>query len=211
LQVATILSDDFHSTVSIISACVRPNGIPLLVTSINEAWCYHLDMKTWVRVYDPRYSTLDPSNSETSEVIGGSILASLESMARQRGGNIGSLAYLRHSGGKDAQGKAHVIGHLENQLVSSEMVNSPTEYKRLLFAYAQQLADEGAEFRLHELCMELLGPVNGQDSFINNNQIRSNWDPFIMGMSKRQLLKEILPILASNRALQRYVTEYGDA
>ncbi|CAB4382410.1 WD40 repeat-like protein [Rhizophagus irregularis] len=211
LQAATILSDDFHSTVSIISACVRPNGIPLLVTSINEAWCYHLDMKTWVRVYDPRYSTLDPSNSETSEVIGGSILASLESMARQRGGNIGSLAYLRHSGGKDTQGKAHVIGHLENQLVSSEMVNSPTEYKRLLFAYAQQLADEGAEFRLHELCMELLGPVNGQDSLINNNQTRSNWDPFIMGMSKRQLLKEILPILASNRALQRHVTEYGDA
>lgn len=163
LQAATILSDDFHSTVSIISACVRPNGIPLLVTSINEAWCYHLDMKTWVRVYDPRYSTLDPSNSETSEVIGGSILASLESMARQRGGNIGSLAYLRHSGGKDTQGKAHVIGHLENQLVSSEMVNSPTEYKRLLFAYAQQLADEGAEFRLHELCMELLGPVNGYE------------------------------------------------
>src|SRR4051812_49157740 len=140
LQAATLSSDDFHATVSIISACVRPNGVPLLVTSLNEAWSYHLDMKTWVRVYDPRYSTLDPSNSETSEVVGGSILASLESMARQRGGNIGSLAYLRHSGGKDTQGKAHVIGHLENQLVSSEMVNSPTEYKRLLFAYAQQLA-----------------------------------------------------------------------
>ncbi|CAI2173761.1 11228_t:CDS:10 [Funneliformis geosporum] len=210
LQAATLSAEDFHSAASIISACVRPNGVPLLVTSLNEAWSYHLDMNTWVRVYDPRYSTQDPSNSETSEVIDGSILASLESMARQRGGNIGSLAYLRYPGGKDTQGKAHVIGHLENQLVSAEMVNSPTEYKRLLFAYAQQLADEGAEFRLHEICMMLLGPVNGQDSY-TNNQILSNWDPFIMGMSKRQLLKEILPILSSNRTLQRHVTEYGDA
>ena len=172
LQAATLTSDDFHPTVSISSACVRPNGVPLLVTSLNEAWSYHLDMKTWVRVYDPRYSTLDPSNSETSEAGGGSILASLESMARQRGGNIGSLAYLR----KDTQGKAHVIGHLENQLVSSEMVNSPTEYRRLLFAYAQQLADEGAEFRIHELCMELLGPpMDGYEILVVNSFFISNY------------------------------------
>ncbi|CAG8460915.1 4287_t:CDS:10 [Racocetra fulgida] len=101
---------------------------------------------------------------EVGEVNGGGILASLENYARQGGvKNLGSLSHLRRFSGNDTPGQPnHLIGYLENQLVSAELVNSPAEYKKLLFQYAQKIADEEAEYRLHELCIQLLGPTNKQ-------------------------------------------------
>ncbi|CAG8847469.1 32371_t:CDS:2, partial [Racocetra persica] len=146
LSSASLNSDDFSSSVSIISAHVRSNGIPLLITSTNDAWCYHFDMHVWTRVYDPRYTSKDSTGSEAGEVNGGGILASLENYARQGGvKNLGSLSHLRRFSGNDTPGQPnHLIGYLENQLVSAELVNSPAEYKKLLFQYAQKIADEEA-------------------------------------------------------------------
>ncbi|KAF0505748.1 WD40 repeat-like protein [Gigaspora margarita] len=211
LSSASLNSDDFTSSVSIISAHVRSNGIPLLITSTNDAWCYHFDMHVWTRVYDPRYTSKDSTGSEIGEVNDGGILATLENYARQGGArNLGSLSHLRRLGGNDTPGQPnHLIGYLENQLISAELVNSPVEYKKLLFQYAQKIADEEAEYRLHELCIQLLGPTNNTDDF--GGRAKSNWDPFLMGMSKRQLLEEVLTVLSSNRSLQRHVTEYKNA
>ncbi|CAG8498261.1 4788_t:CDS:10 [Dentiscutata heterogama] len=178
LSSASLNSDDFTSSVSIISAHVRSNGIPLLITSTNDAWCYHFDMHVWTRVYDPRYTSKDSTGSEVGEVNDGGILATLENYARQGGAkNLGSLSHLRRLSGNDTPEQPnHMIGYLENQLISAELVNSPVEYKKLLFQYAQKIADEEAEYRLHELCIQLLGPTNKQ------------------GMSKRQLLEEVLTV-----------------
>ncbi|CAG8475697.1 5700_t:CDS:10 [Scutellospora calospora] len=197
LYSASLNSDDFNSSVSIISAHVRSNGIPLLITSTNEAWCYHFDMHVWTRVYDPRYTSKDSTGSEIGEVNGGGILASLENYARQGGvRNLGSLSHLRRLSGNDTPGQPnHQIGYLETQLVAAELVNSPVEYKKLLFQYAQKIADEEAEYRTEDF----------------GGRAKSNWDPFLMGMSKRQLLEEVLTVLSSNRSLQRHVTEYKNA
>ncbi|CAG8610013.1 8611_t:CDS:10 [Dentiscutata erythropus] len=200
LSSASLNSDDFTSSVSIISAHVRSNGIPLLITSTNDAWCYHFDMHVWTRVYDPRYTSKDSTGSEVGEVNDGGILATLENYARQGSAkNLGSLSHLRRLSGNDTPGQPnHMIGYLENQLISAELVNSPVEYKKLLFQYAQKIADEEAEYRLHEL-------------YDFGGRAKSNWDPFLMGMSKRQLLEEVLTVLSSNRSLQRHVTEYKNA
>ncbi|CAG8559200.1 8448_t:CDS:10 [Diversispora eburnea] len=213
LSSASLSSDSLQHTVSIVTACVRSNGIPLLITSTSDAWCYHTGMRCWTCVYDPRYTLPNPSRQESiGDVTGNYILSSLENMARQRGANIGSLAYLRRPGISNvtAQSPNNLLGFLQNQLLAAELVNSPSEYKQLLLAYAQQLADEGAESKLHELCIQLLGPTYIPEG-INGVQPQSNWDPFLLGMSKRQLLDEVLKILSSNRTLQRHVSEYKNA
>lgn len=36
----------------------------------------------------------------------------------------------------------------------------------------------------------------------------SGWQPTVMNFKKRELLKDLLPVLSSNRALQRTLKEY---
>ncbi|KAJ3090995.1 HIR complex subunit [Quaeritorhiza haematococci] len=74
------------------------------------------------------------------------------------------------------------------------------EYRKWLKLYARKLADEGATSKARELCDELLGSANTE-----------HWDPLILGLPKRELLKEIIPILAKNRSLQRTTTTYDEA
>ncbi|CAG8518877.1 1932_t:CDS:10 [Acaulospora colombiana] len=120
-------------TVSIVTACVRSNGTPLLVTS--------------------RYTLPNPSGQESSgDVTGNCLLENLDNYSRQRSQNVGSLSHLRRPPGPENSGQhCNLLGFLQNQLLVAELINSPAEYKRLLFSYAQQLADEGSELRVHEL------------------------------------------------------------
>ncbi|CAG8543595.1 1250_t:CDS:10 [Acaulospora morrowiae] len=209
LSSASLSSDNLQSTVSIVTACVRSNGTPLLVTSRYDAWCYHTGMRCWICVHDPRYTLPNPSAQESSgDVTGNCLLETLDNYSRQRGTNVGSLSHLRRPPGPETSGQQiNLLGFLQNQLLVAELINSPAEYKQLLFQYAQQLADEGSELKVHELCNQLLGPTHTSES-INGIQRQTNWDPLLLGMSKRQLLGDVLKILSSNRDLQRHVTEY---
>ncbi|CAH1757149.1 14957_t:CDS:10 [Entrophospora sp. SA101] len=198
IQPSSLSSADFHYA-SIERVFIRPNGVPILMTDTNEAWCYHLSAKAWIQIYDPRYSSKEMKTS--TEGYGNDprrILNSIEQIARNKGGNYGTLSYL-------AQGESK-LGHLYNQLLAAELVNSPNEYKKILLNYAQALADVGNEERINILCSRLLGPL---DNVGANSANSANWDPFVAGMSKHELLKDVLAILSTNRSLQKIIQEYS--
>jgi protein HIRA/HIR1 len=74
---------------------------------------------------------------------------------------------------------------------------------------------EADEARLRELCEELLGPTYAVDSSCPaspcSKHNKKQWNPEILGMKKRELLKsEVLPAMASNRAIQRLLNEFVD-
>uniref|UniRef100_A0A7N5ZRU6 Protein HIRA n=1 Tax=Anabas testudineus TaxID=64144 RepID=A0A7N5ZRU6_ANATE len=94
------------------------------------------------------------------------------------------------------------LAFLENQLASALTLQSAQEYRYWLLIYARFLVNEGSEYRLKELCKELLGPVH--------KSAATAWEPTTLGLHKRELLREVLPVIGENLRFQRLFTEYQD-
>ena len=112
------------------------------------------------------------------------------------------------------------LGHLEHQLAAAREMGAANEYREWLRLYALALAQQHAVLRVRELCDHLLGPLDALDiaaaATAGAGAVAAGgeggggaWDPAVLGLSKRELLKEtVLPALATNRALQRLLSEY---
>ncbi|KAL9540908.1 hypothetical protein PS6_010545, partial [Mucor atramentarius] len=87
------------------------------------------------------------------------------------------------------------------QLAVAALLDSPNEYSDWMMYYARKLSEENAQDKVQELCRWLMGPPFSATEF-------AQWEPTIMGtLTKNDILKQILPVLAQNRQLQRIVTE----
>ncbi|KAG8844669.1 HIR complex subunit [Serendipita sp. 411] len=73
--------------------------------------------------------------------------------------------------------------------------------------YAGRLADDNLVERADEIVRELCGPVFWDPSR-SDRAHASKWDPKVLGMNKRDLLADILPILARGRALSKMATDW---
>ena len=96
------------------------------------------------------------------------------------------------------------VGHLENRLSTAKMLNSKDEYHTILLMYARKIAEEGMTLRVEELCRELLGPL------FKISESMSSWEPEVMGMGKRDLLRECLTQMGRFRGVQRVCTQYAE-
>lgn len=94
------------------------------------------------------------------------------------------------------------LAYLENQVAAAMTLKSSQEYRHWLLIYTRYLVNEGFEPRLRELCKDLLGPVHNSSS--------SQWESTVLGLRKRELLKEMLPVIGQNLRFQRLFTEYQD-
>ncbi|RMC05904.1 hypothetical protein DUI87_17449 [Hirundo rustica rustica] len=94
------------------------------------------------------------------------------------------------------------LAYLENQIAAALILQSSHEYHHWLLIYARYLVNEGFEYRLRELCKDLLGPVHYSAG--------SQWESTVMGLRKRELLKELLPVIGQNLRFQRLFTEYQE-
>ena len=102
-------------------------------------------------------------------------------------------------------------------MASSLELGSAAEYAEWLRLYALALAQQHAVRRARELCDDLLGPLDAAASGAASGAASAAgaaaaplaWQPAVLGLSKRELLKHtVLPSLATNRALQRLLAEY---
>ncbi|KAJ3299326.1 HIR complex subunit [Borealophlyctis nickersoniae] len=109
----------------------------------------------------------------------------------------------------EVQSKKPCCWGKQTRLASSLVLRTPKEYHHWLIRYARKLADESAVTKIKELCDSLLGPLASanQSSPLSAD---GGWDPLVLGLRKRELLKEILPIIAGNRGLQRTVQQYDE-
>ena len=80
------------------------------------------------------------------------------------------------------------LGHLETKLHAARVLDSPQEYKQVLLVYAKKIADEGFRGKAEELIKELYGPVYWRPGR------EGSWSPMLIGLSKRDLLKDVLVI-----------------
>jgi len=183
------------SDLSLRYARLSKNGKPTLTFSNFYSYTYHFEMQVWVRVADDKFS-----NSEFSTSL------QLLGKAGPRGilSEVQVVTNLapRSLHGTTQQRQFETVAHLEHQVASALLLESPEEYKYWLRTYVSRLSNEMSESKLHELCTFLLGPTSKPQP--------NSWDPFILKISKRDLLNELLPLIASNRSLQRLVTQFKE-
>lgn len=88
-------------------------------------------------------------------------------------------------------------------------MGSVTEFRHWLHTYVQKLVQDTNILKLEALCEELFGPP----SRLSNVPPKptDSWNPTILGLNKRQLLRELLPLMSSNLDLQRLITKFREA
>ena len=89
------------------------------------------------------------------------------------------------------------LTHLESQVNAAIGLNSAKEYKFWLMTLARYLVENNYEDKLTEMCNFLLGPLYS-----------SNWNHTFLTYNKRDLLREIIVIIADNLNLQRLYSYY---
>ncbi|KAH9573919.1 hypothetical protein CY35_01G027300 [Sphagnum magellanicum] len=202
-----------NGSLKVVSARLSQAGVPLVVLANQHAFLFHLNMRCWQRVADETFPasnfvTTWPDMSTPAAEAGelASIQAGVTSAAGQ------TFIWNRSSLEEE---KWQTRAHLEIQMTAAQALQSASEYRRFLLAYSRCLAREADEARLRELCEELLGPTYAVDSSCPaspcSKHNKKQWNPEILGMKKRELLKsEVLPAMASNRAIQRLLNEFVD-
>ncbi|BGP16724.1 hypothetical protein JCM10213_009142 [Rhodosporidiobolus nylandii] len=98
------------------------------------------------------------------------------------------------------------LAHLETRMQAAVALDSPNEYKQFLSQYAKRLADEGLRSKAEELVRELLGPVYHKPGKDEDEK----WHPTVVGLVKRDLLRDVLREFGKNRLTQSLAKEYQD-
>lgn len=197
----TLGEDAVKSAVSIVSATLLPNGIPVMTTSLEETFTYHAQLKTWMLVGD----------SQTLRYQVGK-------------GVVNSISFLD-------QGQGHLLSlsQMEDYLACALQLRSSAEYRYWLKLYSRRLSDENAVHKIEELCYMLLGPshlyvllylqISHTQRICYKRLGPAPFGIYIQGVTnltfqdlpKRELLKEVLPIFGKNRSLQRLIQSIDGA
>ncbi|XP_056141509.1 protein HIRA [Lampris incognitus] len=195
----TILSGA-DTTVS--QSLLTQQGVPVIGLSNGKSYCFSSSLETWTLIADKGDSLVQCADfrnclpSHDASVSSGPL-----AVMQGRNLNAGRLASRLSSTPHQLQ-QSVTLAFLENQLASAVALLSAREYRYWLLIYARFLVNEGSEHRLRELCQELLGPVHKSAS--------TAWEPTTLGLSKRELLREVLPVIGQNLRFQRLFTEYQD-
>ncbi|XP_025947703.1 protein HIRA isoform X5 [Apteryx rowi] len=195
----TILSGS-DATVSQI--LLTQHGIPVMSMSDGKAYCFNPSLSTWNLVSDKQDSLAqcaDFRNSLPSQeaMLCSGPLAVIQGRTSNSGRQAARLFSMPHLVQQET-----TLAYLENQIAAALMLQSSHEYRHWLLIYARYLVNEGFEYRLRELCKDLLGPVHYSAG--------SQWESTVMGLRKRELLKELLPVIGQNLRFQRLFTEYQE-
>ncbi|KAG7481063.1 hypothetical protein MATL_G00062620 [Megalops atlanticus] len=195
----TILSGT-DTTVS--QTLLTQQGVPVISLSNGKSYCFNSSLETWNLIADKQDSLLQCADfrnclpSQDAMVSTGPL-----AVMQGRTLNAGRLASRLSSTPHHLQ-QGMTLAYLENQLASAFILKSSQEYRHWLLIYARFLVNEGSEHRLRELCKDLLGPVHKSAGSI--------WEATILGLRKRDLLREVLPVIGQNLRFQRLFTEYQD-
>ncbi|XP_040204233.1 protein HIRA isoform X2 [Rana temporaria] len=177
-------------------------GIPVLSLSNGKAYCFNPALSTWNLVSDKQDSLAqcaDYRNCLTSQdaILCSGPLAIVQGRASNAGRQAARLFTMPHQVQQET-----TMAYLENQIAAALILQSSQEYRYWLFIYARFLVNEGFEQKLREVCQDLLGPVHRSSG--------SQWESRILGYRKRELLKELLPLIGQNLRFQRLFTEYQE-
>ncbi|KAF8956290.1 histone transcription regulator 1 [Flammula alnicola] len=188
---------------SLVSASVRENGAPVINCSNGIVYSYDAALSSWVKLADRWWA--DGSDFWQGRQRGNSAIANRGIMTSIEGSIAGtpdeSAAEKPRPNWWSA---ALTLGHLETRMHSTRLLESPQEYRQALLMYAKKIADEGFRGKAEELIRELFGPVYWRPGR------EDTWNPSVVGLSKRDLLKDVLSVFARSKTLARLALDWQD-
>lgn len=188
--------------VTLTQTLLTQQGVPVVGLSNGKSYCFSTSLETWTLVSDRGDSLAQCADfrnclpSQDTPASSGPL-----AVTQGRSLNAGRVASRLSSAPHHLQ-QGVTLAFLENQLAAALILQSAQEYRYWLLVYGRFLVNEGSEHRLRELCSDLLGPVHRSAS--------SAWEPTTLGLRKRELLREVLPLIGENLRFQRLFTEYQD-
>ncbi|XP_065184033.1 protein HIRA-like [Sycon ciliatum] len=208
---------------------ISSSGHPLVTVNASRTFMYTADMEAWLLLSDHEdpinrlssyavrksFSTGGGSSSSGTAVAAGSSTDAVASSVKGVG-DLRPLARLQGlvcaDGHREAAIRAGSLLHqdgaqtrlanqafLENQVAGALALESHIEYRVWLTAYARYLTQEGMEATLKDLCNSMMKGLH--------NASAPYEQLFVLGISKKSLIKEILVIMATNISLQRCVAQ----
>ena len=178
-----------HHNPTITTSAVLPNGTPLLSLDSAATFSYDADLATWTRVSDTWWSkaeTWEARRGRNATAViaapGRGVVRTIEAainevvLNEQPGGGVPALSGpaedvdmaaatvpegppAEPTGSADNYRLAVSLGHLETRIMAAAALDSPSEYRTFVLAYAKRLADAGLRSKAEELIRELLGPI----------------------------------------------------
>ncbi|XP_070806621.1 protein HIRA isoform X2 [Pituophis catenifer annectens] len=178
------------------------HGIPVMNMSDGRAYCFNPSLSSWNLVSDKQETLAQCADFRSSlpsqeSMLCSGPLAIIQGRMSNSGRQAAKLFSMPHLVQQET-----TTAYLENQVASALALQSSHEYRHWLLIYARYLVKEGFEYRLRELCKDLLGPVHSSSG--------SQWESTVVGLRKRDLLKELLPVIGQNLRFQRLFTEYQE-
>uniref|UniRef100_A0A8C6XMT8 Protein HIRA n=1 Tax=Naja naja TaxID=35670 RepID=A0A8C6XMT8_NAJNA len=178
------------------------HGIPVMNMSDGRAYCFNPSLSSWSLVSDKQETLAQCADFRSSlpsqeAMLCSGPLAVIQGRMSNSGRQAAKLFSMPHLVQQET-----TTAYLENQVASALALQSSHEYRHWLLIYARYLVKEGFEYRLRELCKDLLGPVHSSSG--------SQWESTVVGLRKRDLLKELLPVIGQNLRFQRLFTEYQE-
>ncbi|KZT08028.1 WD40 repeat-like protein [Laetiporus sulphureus 93-53] len=202
-SVVPILGPSPNTT--IISAAVRANGAPVFQLSTGVAHTWDPALSAWVKLSEPWWAKgsdawqgrqRSNNNSATRGVV-----SVLESSISERISDEKPPTTIQRPAWWNV---ALTLGHLESKLHAAKALDSPQEYKQALLLLAKRIADEGFRGKAEELVKELFGPVYWRPGR------EDTWSPTLLGMAKRDLLKDVLAVFARSKTLTKLALDWQD-
>uniref|UniRef100_A0A670ZGR4 Protein HIRA-like C-terminal domain-containing protein n=3 Tax=Pseudonaja textilis TaxID=8673 RepID=A0A670ZGR4_PSETE len=178
------------------------HGIPVMNMSDGRAYCFNPSLSSWNLISDKQETLAQCADFRSSlpsqeAMLCSGPLAIIQGRMSNSGRQAAKLFSMPHLVQQET-----TTAYLESQVASALALQSSHEYRHWLLIYARYLVKEGFEYRLRELCKDLLGPVHSSSG--------SQWESTVVGLRKRDLLKELLPVIGQNLRFQRLFTEYQE-
>lgn len=184
------------SNCSISHAYVSKKGQPVISFANHSSFIFDSDLSAWVILANSS-NNLRASADIASCVTGPLPKGPLHTIQTPLSRLSASMVRVLQANASKQQ--VANIAYLEEQVCAASSLDSPEEYHYWLMNYVRCIVQNDEEARLRDLCEDLLGPVT--------DVARSKWQSKILTFEKHDLLKDLLPIIASNLRFQRLYSE----
>eukprot|EP01135_Chromosphaera_perkinsii_P010628 Nk52_evm28s2192 gene=Nk52_evmTU28s2192 len=193
-------------TTSLVHAIVTASGQPVLSLSNGKTLSFDISFKIWCLVGD-RASDMAPAVSiPTPAPVFGPLASLQSSTSHYRGSTLSLNTQMMINQDPLVQPLAS-ISYIEQQLAVCKLLKSEEEYIYWMHSYGRALGLQQSIHKLRCVFDDLLGPIHLSESDAEKLPC-AKWEPKVLGLSKRKILKDLLDLLSTERNLQRIVSEY---
>ncbi|OCF74130.1 protein HIR1 [Kwoniella mangroviensis CBS 8886] len=170
------------TTIDIKECTLRPNGIPIIVTSLPAAYAYDPSVSEWTLISSKHHIQSSPLAS-SSKGVDGEIERTVGSLWKGK---------KKDNSNQEWWNESMTMGHWETRIKACILLDSTDEYRDYIIQYITYLGNEGFIQRAEEVLKDLIGPV-----YRTSNGV--NWDDKVVGLNKRDVAQVLVDCLGKTK------------